>query len=83
MAPPTIGGRVSVFNGIADALRCPQRKPSWTGARFPVLWRKHQTKSVVSDYDFAYHPPMRDTYAILALRRKRAYLAGEIVQAER
>jgi hypothetical protein len=29
-----------------------------------------------------YHP-MRDTYATLALRRKRAYLAGEIVQAER
>lgn len=26
---------------------------------------------------------MRDTYAILALRRKRAYLAGEIAQAER
>jgi hypothetical protein len=26
---------------------------------------------------------MRDTYAILALRRKRAYLAGEIGQAER
>jgi len=25
---------------------------------------------------------MRDTYAILALRRKRAYLAGEIAQAE-
>ena len=26
---------------------------------------------------------MRDTYAILALRRKRAYLAGEIAKAER
>jgi hypothetical protein len=26
---------------------------------------------------------MRDTYAILALRRKRAYLAGDIAQAER
>lgn len=26
---------------------------------------------------------MRDTYAALALRRKRAYLAGEIAQAER
>jgi len=26
---------------------------------------------------------MRDTYAIMALRRKRAYLAGEIAQAER
>ena len=26
---------------------------------------------------------MRDTYAILALRRKRAYLSGEIAQAER
>jgi hypothetical protein len=26
---------------------------------------------------------MRDTYAILALRRKRAYVAGEIAQAER
>jgi hypothetical protein len=26
---------------------------------------------------------MRDTYAILALRRKRAYLAGEMAQAER
>src|SRR5271168_4273081 len=28
-------------------------------------------------------PPMRDTYAIFALRRKRAYLAAEIAQAER
>lgn len=27
--------------------------------------------------------PTRDTYAIMALRRKRAYLAGEIAQAER
>jgi hypothetical protein len=26
---------------------------------------------------------MRDTYAILALRHKRAYLAGEIARAER
>jgi hypothetical protein len=26
---------------------------------------------------------MRETYAILALRRKRAYLAGEVAQAER
>ena len=26
---------------------------------------------------------MRDTYAIMALRRKRAYLAGEIARAER